>query len=437
MPKTIATSTAPSHQQTFEFWQPAETSRSRHQAKTQTKPQSQESKARAAGTSGAKRKSKRTQHWADVTVATLRRAASPAFSALPSSQPAHPNSGVSPAAASATGTAKTPRDSLLADLRNRAAAISASPAMETAETFSTGSSTLDHWLPGGGLKRGQICEWVCVGGAGRAGDAGGAGTLAMLATAQAIADQSGPVIVVDPNENFYAAGAIACGIPAERIVWCRCDNQRDCVWTLDQALRCRAVAAVWSMLPWHLNDRDARRLQLAAEQGRTPGLLTLPSSSATRPSFAPNRFEVVPERTGDTASRQSETGNLSTFVRPGVYTRPTMDSRKVRVRLNGSQHATFAITHDARLQTLTDSAASSKVAASNQATQPPRSPQDARHAVQRSRAAESAEIRATDTRPAEAKHSETIAVSLAARLANPASTRPTGDSQESSQRRTG
>ncbi|KLU06615.1 RecA/RadA recombinase [Rhodopirellula islandica] len=192
----------------------------------------------------------------------------------------------------------TTREALLQKLRRQAEAIS-DPRVATDSTprFSTGSSTLDSWLPGGGMRRGTISEWIAE------TEGGGAGTLSLLAAAQMLgttgqppstahAHHDGPLIVVDPGGHFYAPAAVACGIPAERIVWCRVTNRRDAVWTLDQALRCGSVAAVWSMLPWNLNDRDARRLQLAAETGQTPGLLVRTASAGRQPSFASVRWHV-------------------------------------------------------------------------------------------------------------------------------------------------
>lgn len=279
----------------------------------------------------------------------------------------------------------------MADLRNRAAAIATSPAMENAETFSTGSTALDTWLPGGGLQRGRICEWVAT------RESGGAGTLSMITTASAIADRTGPVIVIDPTETFYASGAIACGIPAERIVWCRCPTRRDSVWALDQALRCRAVAAVWAMLPWHLGDRDARRLQLAAEAGRTPGLFVLTAGEAHRSSFAPVRFHVDPVRSTDAAKRlQSQS----------MFSRPPVDTRTIRVRMSEKQQAILAITPDAKLHTLPY--------LNRQTGQSPRP---------------------ENTRPehAETRH-EAVAVSLAARLADPTSPNRDAIGRDSSRR---
>lgn len=298
------------------------------------------------------------------------------------------------------------RESLMADLRGRAAAISSSPAMDSAEQFSTGSPTVDSWLPGGGLKRGWICEWV----AGH--DASGASTLAMLAAASTIKPardterdvvsgagapkdvafaHSGPIIVVDPTATFHASAAIACGISPQRIVVCRCRTRADAVWAMDQSLRCSSVAAVWATLPWNLNDRDARRLQLAAEAGRTPGLFVLQRSARVRPSFAAVRLHV--------ASVAADASRLSADQRvaAGLPVRPPLDLRVLRVSLDRARgqrqnEAYLAITPNARLHTLSSAAVA-------HLQTPQRNIQT----------------------PAGSRH-EAVAVPLVARLADPAST---------------
>ncbi|MCM2370463.1 ImuA family protein [Aporhodopirellula aestuarii] len=323
------------------------------------------------------------------------------------------------------------RESLMADLRGRAAAIASNPAMESAAQFSTGSPTIDSWLPGGGLKRGWICEWV----AGH--DASGASTLAMLAASSTIRPprkvepatvqslsrgtdlmrtarvssnpafaHGGPIIVVDPTATFHAAAAIACGISPQRIVVCRCRTRADAVWAMDQSLRCSSVAAVWATLPWNLNDRDARRLQLAAEVGRTPGLFVLQSSARVRPSFAAVRLHV--------ASVAVDASQLSADQRvaAGLPVRPPLDLRVLHVSLDRARgqrqnEAFLAVTPDARLHTLSSAAVA-------QLQTPQRN----------------------IPTPAGSRH-EAVAVPLAARLADPTSTHRGRDAGTGANRRVG
>lgn len=318
------------------------------------------------------------------------------------------------------------RSALMAELRGRAAAIATNPAMDSANRFSTGSRALDACLPGGGLKRGWLCEWV----AGH--DASGASTLAMLAAASTMTDRNreahvgetddstseraaephrGPIIVIDPSGTFHAAGAIACGISPQRIVVCRPNNRRDSVWAIDQALRCSSVAAVWCALPWNFDDRDARRLQLAAEEGRTPGLFVLPSSARTRPSFAAVRWHVAAVPID--ASRLS----ADQRVAAGLPLRPPLDLRVICVSLDRARnfdHASCSQRANAAHQSQTDSKIKTFLAVTP----------DARlHPLTSAAVAKLQRLQQLPTihTPAEHRH-EAVAVPLAARLADPTST---------------
>ena len=85
--------------------------------------------------------------------------------------------------------------------------------------------------------------------------------------------------------------AIAAGISPQRLIIVRPANQADMIWAADQALRNEAVSVVW-MRAAVLDDRDARRLQLAAEVGRSLGLLVRPRSALGQPSWAEVRLAV-------------------------------------------------------------------------------------------------------------------------------------------------
>jgi protein ImuA len=79
------------------------------------------------------------------------------------------------------------------------------------------------------------------------------------------------------------------------MVLLRPKSKADALWAFDQALRCTGVGAVWAA--WdRLDGRDFRRLQLAAESGRTLGILVRPSSRRGEPTWAEVQWEVRPEQ---------------------------------------------------------------------------------------------------------------------------------------------
>jgi protein ImuA len=151
---------------------------------------------------------------------------------------------------------------------------------------STGCGPLDEMLPEGGVRRGALVEWLA------AGEGSGSGTLALLCAREACRD-GGTLVVLDDRREFYPPAAVRLGIDLEQLVVVQANSPADNLWALDQALRCRAVAAVLAW-PEKLDGRVFRRLQLAAEEGGGLGLLVRPEAARCDPSWADLRVFVEP-----------------------------------------------------------------------------------------------------------------------------------------------
>jgi hypothetical protein len=93
--------------------------------------------------------------------------------------------------------------------------------------------------------------------------------------------QAGAVIWSDPAHELYPPALAALGIPLERVFLLHPANETDQIWALAECLRCRGVSAVVAALPprQRLSRVEARRLQLAAEQGGGVGLLMRSSTA--------------------------------------------------------------------------------------------------------------------------------------------------------------
>lgn len=183
-------------------------------------------------------------------------------------------------------------------------------ATEESPTFSCGAAAVDRLLPGGGLRHGMLVEWVGVttGGppaekstikqnargsvrtAGRLPVAAGGATLGLLAAREACRE-GGMLVLVDRDQTFYPPAAAAWGVDLERLLVVRPQNARDELWAAVQALRSPVVAAVWAFID-RIESRAFRRLQLAAEAGRTLGSLVRPPSARGQPTWAEVRLEV-------------------------------------------------------------------------------------------------------------------------------------------------
>lgn len=149
---------------------------------------------------------------------------------------------------------------------------------------STGCAGLDRRLPGGGLRRGAVAEWIAQ------GQGVGAGMLAVTAAREAVRD-GGVLVVVDRRRECYGPALAAWGIDLARTLFVFPDDAKDEQWALDQAMRCGQAAAVLGW-PARLDDRTFRRLQLAAEASGVLGLLVRPESALREPSWADVRLRV-------------------------------------------------------------------------------------------------------------------------------------------------
>ncbi|MFG0261987.1 MAG: ImuA family protein [Novipirellula sp. JB048] len=179
------------------------------------------------------------------------------------------------------------------DLSSSHAAAGEATLANHAAVFSSGCAAIDHTLLRGGFRENAISEWIAD------AEGGGAAALSMIVAGHALrahdrrtGGTTSPLVIIDSRKNFYPPAAIALGIPAARMILVQPRSAADAVWAIDQALRCDAVAAVWTMIEARLDDRDARRFQLAAEQGRTAGFFVRPASERGKPSFADVRLHV-------------------------------------------------------------------------------------------------------------------------------------------------
>ena len=162
--------------------------------------------------------------------------------------------------------------------------------------LSTGFAALDAYLPDSGWPRTGLIEILV--------SRFGSGELTLLAPALAtltcVAAARWCVWVAPPLVPFAPALA-SCGVVLDRVAvvgGARQDARfRGDIWAFEQTLGSGACDAV---LGWvrQVKSRDIRRLQLAAERGRTLGVLFRPRRAAREASAAVLRLSVEPLAAG-------------------------------------------------------------------------------------------------------------------------------------------
>jgi protein ImuA len=181
------------------------------------------------------------------------------------------------------------REQLVSGLRRQLGRWEAVGVAEDAAVFSCGAAVVDRLLPGGGLRHGMLIEWLA--GANKT-VGGGAATLGLLGAREACGE-GGTLVVIDRSQTFYPPAAAAWGIDLDQTTVVHPQNARDELWAAVQALRSPAVAAMFAVID-RLDSRAFRRLHLAAQAGRTLGVLMRPASARDQPSWADVTLEAGP-----------------------------------------------------------------------------------------------------------------------------------------------
>lgn len=152
----------------------------------------------------------------------------------------------------------------------------------------TGFPGLDAALPEAGWPRAALSEFLSSGPE--------QGTLGLLLPALAGLGRDGAWIAwVGPPHIPYAPALAAAGLDPQRQLVIPAAGESEALWVAEQIATSGACGAV---LLWADPRRDVclRRLQLAAQAGRTPVFLHRPDPAAERPSPAALRIKVAPGR---------------------------------------------------------------------------------------------------------------------------------------------
>ncbi len=148
----------------------------------------------------------------------------------------------------------------------------------------TGHAALDATLPARGWPPAALTELLP--------ETDGIGELQLLWPALARLSQAGErVVLVAPPYRPFAPAWQAAGIDLRQLQVVAADCPRDALWATEQCLRSGSCGVVLCWPPV-ADDRALRRLQVAAETGRTLAFATRPASAARNPSPAALRIAI-------------------------------------------------------------------------------------------------------------------------------------------------
>ncbi len=155
-------------------------------------------------------------------------------------------------------------------------------------TVSTGFAALDQALPGRGWPLGALTEILH--------SRHGIGELGLTIPALARLGRTGRWLVwVAPPYLPYAPALARQDVCLSRMLLVDARSPADCLWSAEQALRAGSAVLLW---PAEVDERGLRRLQLAAEAGRSWGLVFRSPEHARQSSPAVLRLLLEPSSRG-------------------------------------------------------------------------------------------------------------------------------------------
>ena len=150
----------------------------------------------------------------------------------------------------------------------------------------SGFPELDAVLPGHGWPGGTLTEILLA--------REGIGEIRLMLPALARLQANGhDVVWIAPPHLPYAPALAAGGLDLARLLVVRCASAADQLWAYEQALRAPECGAAFAWLG-PLDERCARRLSVAAREGRTWGVLWRRPGQRTVTTTAPLRLALAP-----------------------------------------------------------------------------------------------------------------------------------------------
>ncbi len=190
----------------------------------------------------------------------------------------------------------------------------------------SGFSQLNHHLPDRGWPASGLTELLC--------DQLGLGELSLLSPALAqLSQQAGWLVWVDPPYTPYPPALAQQGIDLRRIVLLQTQSQAEQLWALETLLKadyCHA-ALFW---PKRYSPKALRRLQIAADQGKSWGIAFRPIASQAHASPAPLRIRLGRSKQNAPAGLQIEI-----IKRPGKW---ASEAFSVPIQQHLHQHQAYS-----------------------------------------------------------------------------------------------
>ena len=203
----------------------------------------------------------------------------------------------------------------------------------------TGYPQLDNILPGRGWPRNAMVEIISP--------HWGMGELQLLTPLmREIVAQGKWILWISPPYLLYAPALTQAGINARQVLVINPDTScKDALWSMEKALQTNSCGLVLAWQNW-LSNRVTRRLQLAAENGKTLGVFFHHNiSKHSQSSLSLKIVAYSPKDSHFKANRESTKGTTNTEI---TVIKARGNFRPLSTRLNLHQHKLYSFPAPAR-----------------------------------------------------------------------------------------
>ena len=153
---------------------------------------------------------------------------------------------------------------------------------------SIGLGAIETAFPNAVFPTGAIHEFLCVKPECTAASQGFiAGLLNKLM------QKDGICLYISRSRNLFPTALYAYGVEPHRIIFVDLDRERDVLWAMEEALKCKELAAVIAEIR-DINFAQSRRLQLALEKSQVTGFVLRTAAERITSTACVARWQITP-----------------------------------------------------------------------------------------------------------------------------------------------
>lgn len=105
--------------------------------------------------------------------------------------------------------------------------------------------------------------------------------------------KGGVCLYISRSRKLFPVSLKAFGVEPDQVIFIDLDQEKDVLWVMEEALKCKALAAVVGEVK-EISFAQSRRLQLALEKSKVTGFILRTDANKIRPTACVARWQITP-----------------------------------------------------------------------------------------------------------------------------------------------